>query len=87
MHLVRIDQDHATGRRQVVAAAMAEALGAALDHGEDVTFVHMRSEALFDVARMQQFDAAEFVGAPEAGLFYCSGVHVAPSPPEGSHPA
>ena len=69
MQFVGVDQHHAAHRCQVLAAAVPEALGARLDHGEDEALVHMRGEALLKVARMQHLDIAQSRRLPQMGLF------------------
>lgn len=52
----------------VLATAMPEALGARLDHGEHIAFMHMRGEPLLEVARVQHFDVAKCRRLPEVCL-------------------
>ncbi len=68
MQLVGVDQHHAADRRQVLAAAVPEALGAGFDHREHVAFVHMRGEALLEVTRVQHLDVAQGRRLPEVCL-------------------
>lgn len=69
VHFVGVDQHHAAQRGQVLAATMAEALRALLDDDQGEAAVHVRREALLHIARVQQFDAAQFGGAPEMRVF------------------
>jgi hypothetical protein len=75
MQLVGVDQHHAAHRRQVLAATVPETLGAGLDHGEHVAFVHMRGKALLEVARVQHLDVAQGRRLPEVCLFAQGRVH------------
>gem|GEM_PF-5563745 len=68
MQFVGVDQHHAADRCQVLAAAVPEALGARLDHGEYIALVHMRGKALLIVASVQHLDVAKGWRLPEVCL-------------------
>lgn len=68
VQLVGVDQHHAADRCQVLAAAVPEALGAGFDHSEHIAFMHMRGEALLEVARVQHLDVAQGGRLPEVCL-------------------
>ncbi|MNT13928.1 hypothetical protein D3C72_1489130 [compost metagenome] len=65
VHLIRVDQRQAAGRRQVIDAAIAIALRAGFDHGDGVAVMHMGREAMLDVTRGQQLQAAQMTRLPE----------------------
>lgn len=53
---------------QVLAAAVPETLGAGLDHGEHITLVDVRGEALLNVTRVQHLDVAQRWRLPKVCL-------------------
>ena len=59
VQLVRVDQHHAAGRRQMIAAAMTKALRTMFNHGKDKPFMHMRGKALLNIMRLQQLYPAQ----------------------------
>ena len=67
----------------MLGAPVAKALGPELDHGEHIAFMHMGCEALVAIAGVQQLDATQPAGRPEAGIFLLS-VHGSLVAPIGS---
>ncbi|MMZ68984.1 hypothetical protein D1872_317390 [compost metagenome] len=66
VQFIGVDQHQRAAAREVFGTAIAVTLGAGHDHADHIAVMHMRGEAMLDVARRQQLDPGQRRGLPEA---------------------
>ena len=77
VHFVRIDQHQGAGASKMFSPAIAIALGTVHDHADHKTIMHVGYEAVFDVARGEQFDTCQRWRLPEPDRLTLLAAHYA----------